>query len=134
MNGRHQILNDEEFWLRLEYEASAWLELSDDPALRRFWVDGFVPELATNTKRGIDAEGAVWIGEGGRNQYQYRFVAALPQNLLHKMARRFHIESLSLHLGQQFLEIVVASGNRIAEPGAAPRGSPAEPLRSSGIG
>jgi hypothetical protein len=42
MNGRDQILNDQEFWTRLEFVASRWLETSDDRDLKRFWVDGFL--------------------------------------------------------------------------------------------
>ena len=133
MSGRQQILDDKDFWLRLEYEASTWLGRANDPSLRRFWVDGFIPECATNSHYGLDVEGAVWIGEGGRDQYQYRFVASLPQKLLCGVGRRSHIKSLSLDVSQRFLGMVLASGERIAEPDAPPNCGPAEPLGNSGV-
>jgi hypothetical protein len=117
-DGRH-ILNDEDFWLRLEYAASAWLEASADPSLSRLWVDGFIPHGTSNTHQGIDVEGAVWIGEGGRNQHHYRFVASLPQEMLKETTRHCHIESLLFDEGQQLLKIVITSGDRIAVPAAS---------------
>ena len=40
MSDRHQTLDDHQSsWTRLEYDASHWLEASDDKALRRFWID-----------------------------------------------------------------------------------------------
>ena len=58
MSDRHQIKDDQQFWERLEYAASHWLQSSGDVALRRFWIDGFLPEAAKNTRRGVDVEGA----------------------------------------------------------------------------
>jgi hypothetical protein len=107
MTDRCQILDDQEFWTRLEFDSSGWLKNSDDPTLRRFWIDGFIPETATNTKRGLDVTGAVWVGEGSWMQYQYRFLASVPQKLLHGHRHGFEIESLSLDEGGQLLEIVI---------------------------
>jgi len=36
----------------LEYGATAWLATAADRNLRRFWIDGFIPEAMRNTKRG----------------------------------------------------------------------------------
>ena len=83
MNPRHAIIGDKDFWLRLERAASAWLSSSDKKLLRRFWIDGFVPETAKDTQRGADVEGVIWLGEGSRQQHEYRFVASIPQKLLH---------------------------------------------------
>jgi hypothetical protein len=59
MNLRHTIIGDKEFWSRLERAASAWLSSSDEKHLRRFWIDGFIPETAKNTQRGVDVEGII---------------------------------------------------------------------------
>ena len=115
MTGRHQILNDQEFWTRLEYDASRWLENSDDQGLRKFWIDGFLPETARDTKFGVEVEGTVWVGERGRVQYEYHFAASVPQKLLHRRRESFEIESLSLDEAQQLLEVVVSGRMGIAE-------------------
>lgn len=103
-----QILDDEEFWTRLEYDASQWLQSSNDKELRRHWVDGFTPTNAVNTKRGLDAEGVAWVmGEGG---CEYRFLVSIPQKLLHRKKQKLEIESLSLDKDQRVLEVVVSCG------------------------
>lgn len=107
MTNRHQILEDRDFWARLEYDATPWLAAAPDPALRRFWVDGFIPDAATNTQRGLDVEGVVWLVEG-RQQHGCRFVASLPQKLLQSRRRIFAIEDISLAEGQQCLKVVIA--------------------------
>jgi hypothetical protein len=107
-NDRDQILDDEPFWDRLEYMGSHWLERSDDRALRRFWIDGFLPEALTNTKHGADVEGTVWVGEGSRIQHPYRFVASIPQKMIHRRRQTFTIERLVLDERRQILQIVVA--------------------------
>jgi hypothetical protein len=132
MSDRHQILDDQEFWTRLEYDASRWLETSSDRALRRYWVDGFVPANAINTKRGLDVEGVAWVMGGGNGEY--RFIASVPQKLLHGKSQSFEIESLSVDEDQHLLEVVVACRKAIAEAGAAPNGGPAQPSGIPGVG
>jgi len=107
MTNRHQILEDRDFWARLEYDATRWVAAAPDPALRRFWIDGFIPDAATNTQRGLDVEGVVWIGEGSQ-QRGWRFVASVPQKLLHRYRQIFAIESLSLDAERQCLDVVIA--------------------------
>src|SRR3979411_1151879 len=96
MSDHRQILNDRDFWTRLEFVASRWLETSDDPKLRRFWIDGFLPEIGRGRRFGIDGEGMAWVGDGSRNQFQYRFVVALPQKTLHRRTPGFVIDRLFL--------------------------------------
>ncbi len=83
MNDRDEIISDQPFRSRLEYSATAWLATAADRNLRQFWKDGFIPEAMRNTNRGGDVEGTVWVGEGSSTQHQYRFVASVPQKLLH---------------------------------------------------
>ena len=53
MNHRDQLIQNKEFWMRLEYIFSGWLQESDDKELRQYWCDGISPSKATNTKLGI---------------------------------------------------------------------------------
>lgn len=108
MSERHQLLNDREFWTRLEYAASQCLENSEDAALRRFWVDGFLPDSARDTKFGADFEGTAWVGVGARRQERFRFIASLPQEMLVRKAPAFVIELLSLDEAQQKLHLTLA--------------------------
>ena len=107
-------MKDEEFWTRLEFDASHWLESSDDKTLRRFWIDGFLPESITDTKHGADVEGTAWVGIGGREQYQYRFFVSVPQKMLHRGRQTFRIERLSLDEAEQILQIEVVSERQVA--------------------
>jgi hypothetical protein len=107
LSDREDILEDKEFWTRLEYVASAWLQNSEDNSLRRYWVDGFLPETVTNTKRGVDVEGQAWVGEGARNQHTYRFVVSVPQKMLHCRRGSFSIEQLALDEANESLNLVV---------------------------
>ena len=109
MSERHQILNDQEFWSRLEYEASRGLANSADQALTQFWIDGFLPEAISDTKSGADVEGIVWVGEGPRIQHQYRFVVSVPQKMLHRRRKSFSIDRFDLDAEQQVLQIAVVS-------------------------
>lgn len=114
MGDRHQILDDEEFWTRLEYDASHWVENSDDKALRRFWIDGFLPEDVKDTKRGVNVEGTAWVGTGPRMQYPYRFVVSVPQKMLHRRRQTYSIEQLFLDDAEQMLQIALLSEKQVA--------------------
>lgn len=108
MSDRHQLLNDRQFWTRLEYAASQWLENSEDAVLRQFWVDGFLPDRAMDTKFGADFDGTAWVGVGARRQERFRFIASLPQEMLARKAPAFVIEKLSLDETQQTLRLTLA--------------------------
>src|SRR5690349_6931798 len=105
---RHDILHDKEFWLQLEFKASGWLTTCDDPHLRGFWIDGFSPGLARNTKSGLEVEGTAWVM--GRTTGEYQFITVLPQKLLHRRNPAFVIDGLSFDEGHRTLRIVLASG------------------------
>lgn len=119
MNDRTEILRDQDFWIRVEHTASEWLASAAETKLRRFWIDGFIPQAAKNTKRGLDVEGRAWVGEGPQMQYQYVFIASVPQKLLHKQVRRFCIENLFLDEAEKSLRMLLAGTER----GPAPDGA-----------
>ena len=54
-----------------------------------------------------------WVGIGGREQYQYRFVVAVPEKMLHRR-ETFSIEQLSLDEAQQTLQIEVTHEKPVA--------------------
>ena len=98
----------------MEFDASRWLESLDVKTLRRFWIDGFLPETITNTKHGADVEGTARVGIGARDQYQYRFVVSVPQRMLHRGRQTFCIERLSLDEAEQTLQIEVVREKQVA--------------------
>lgn len=114
VNERHKIIDDLEFWDRLEYDTSRWLEGSEDKALRRFWIDGFLPESIIDTKHGVEVEGTAWVGVGAREQRPYHFVVSVPQKMLHRRRQSFSIERLSLDAAEQTLRIQVLSEKECA--------------------
>jgi hypothetical protein len=57
-------MKDPLFWTRLAYTACGLLQESDDKSLRGFWIDDFLPESATDTKRGVNVAGTAWVGNG----------------------------------------------------------------------
>jgi hypothetical protein len=108
---RDQIMGDQRFWERLEYEACHWLKDSTEQHVKGFWIDGFLPETVTNTKHGADVEGTAWVGEGTRTQQSYRFTVSLPQKMLHRRPQILSIDSLSLDAAGRTLQISVSGGN-----------------------
>jgi len=114
-------MQDKTFWTRLEYEASALLRSSTDCELRRFWLDGFIPEAFAKTRRGLDVKGATWVGEGPRLQHQYSFVVSVPRCQLNRQAEDIKIESLSFDHKQRLLTIVIANVTQTASFEIAPK-------------
>jgi hypothetical protein len=108
MSDRHEIIDDKEFWTRLEYDASRWLEGLEDKTLRGLWIDGFLPDGIKDTKHGIDVEGTAWVGDGPRKQNQYRFVVSIPQRMIHHHRETYTISQLVLSEAQQTLQIEIA--------------------------
>jgi hypothetical protein len=134
MSKRDEILTDRDFWLQLEFTASGWFRTCDDHKRRGYWIDGFLPRVARNTKLGIEVEGTAWVVDGTGHQTEYEFVADLPQKLLHRPTPAFVIEALSLDEAHRTLRIELARPKAIAEPSASPNGGPAERLANSGVG
>jgi hypothetical protein len=86
---RHEIIKDALFWTKFAYSVCGWLGEAEDVLLRRFWIDDFLPESATDTKRGVDVEGKAWVGDGPRDQQAYRFIVSIPQKMLQLPAGYF---------------------------------------------
>jgi hypothetical protein len=111
MSDRHQIMDDRTFWLRLEYDAGGWLA---DKIRGGLWIDGFMPEFITDTKRGVDIEGVAWVANGGREQYPYRFPVSVPQKMLHRRRDNFSIEELNLDESRKILQIRIVNEREVA--------------------
>jgi hypothetical protein len=102
-------MKDALFWTQLAYMACGWLRNSEDASLRRFWIDDFLPESATDTKHGVDVQGTAWVGDGSRDQYPYRFIVSVPQKMLHRRPDSFSIERFVLDEAQHTLQMQIAS-------------------------
>ena len=107
-------MKDALFWTKLAYSACGWLRDSEDASLRRFWIDDFLPEGATDTKRGVDVEGTAWVGDGPRDQQAYRFIVSVPQKMLHRRRDTFSIESFVLDEKQHTLQVDIGNENHVA--------------------
>jgi hypothetical protein len=102
-------MKDALFWTKLAYSACGWLRDSEDASLRRFWIDDFLPESATDTKRGVDVEGTAWVGDGPRDQYPYSFIVSVPQKMLHRRSDSFLIERFVLDEVQHTLQMEISN-------------------------
>lgn len=105
---RRSILTDSGFWLQLEYELSGWLAASSDPELRRYWIDGFDAAGMTNTQRGADVTGLVWMARGGSDQMPFDFAVSLPQALLYRREGGYDIAEVGIDEGQRMLRVVLS--------------------------
>lgn len=107
-SNRHHVLSGT-FWTKLAYVACGWLTDSEDVSLRRFWIDDFLPESATDTKLGVDVEGKAWVGGDSRTMHPYRFIVSIPQKILSRRERDFSIEHLVLEETKRTLQIQIVS-------------------------
>ncbi|MFO1485715.1 MAG: hypothetical protein U1F71_20300 [Verrucomicrobiaceae bacterium] len=107
-------MKDALFWTQLAFTACGWLRESEDASLRRFWIDDFLPESATDTKRGLDVEGTAWVGDGPRDQHPYRFVVSIPQKMLHRRRDSFSIERFDLDEERHNLQVEIGHENPVA--------------------
>ncbi len=110
MSDRNEIMRDTGFWVRLAYVSCGFLYRCEDKALRRYWIDDFLPEDITHTKHGAEISGIAWVGDGPRRQEEYRFLAVLPQKLLHRRGP-FPFGQFVLDESRRTLEIELVHGN-----------------------
>jgi hypothetical protein len=113
-SNRHQAISDSLFWTRLAFSACGRLQSSDDPSLRRFWIDDFLPEIFTDTKLGVDVEGTAWVGEDSRVQHSYRFIVSIPQKMLHSWEQGFSINYLVINEARRTLQIQIIGERQVA--------------------
>ena len=111
---RHEMMKDALFWTKLAYSACGLLRDSDDVSLRRYWVDDFLPESVTDTKRGVDIEGTAWVGDGPRDQQPYRFIVSVPQRMLHRRRDSFSIERFYFDEEHHTLQVEIGHENPVA--------------------
>ena len=104
---RHQVLKDPLFWTRLAYASSGLLRESPDKSQRRFWVDDFMPESATDTKQGVNIEGMAWVVEGSQTMLPYRFLVSIPQRMLGYRRDNFLIERFELNEEHHTLRVEI---------------------------
>jgi len=125
MNARHAIFQDREFWSHLEFTLTGWLADHEEKDLRRFWIDGFIPEGIKDTKYGADVEGKAWVGTSAREQSAYRFVASIPQSLLARTNREYRLSEVHLNPENRQIEFTIEKkANNAEKVGAATARSP----------
>jgi hypothetical protein len=107
VSDRHQVLRDEQFWLKLEYVLCGWFRACGDRSLGGFWCDGVIPEFAADTREGIEVTGIAWIVEN-RKQHKCSFTASIPQRMLARRRDEFVITDLALDLDHKKLAFTVA--------------------------
>lgn len=112
MNDRHEILQDKQFWLMLEYGMSDWFRTCGDNSLGGFWCDGFIPEAARDTKEGIEVSGIAWVADGRSMQHKCTFTAAIPQRMLAKRRGDVLIGDLALDMNRKELTFAVAPAGK----------------------
>jgi hypothetical protein len=110
MNHRHQILDDKDFWLRLEFDMSGRLSESPDKNRRRYWIDGFIPQSISDTRDGVEVTGEVWVAEHAGGQTKCRFMATVPQRLLHRTIQDFDYEIVALDVERKLVELSIKKG------------------------
>ncbi len=74
----------------------------------RYWIDGFIPDTIQNSQYGVLVEGVVWVVDG-QKPIEMRFLAHLPQKLLHKKIDNFKYGDICLDLEQGLLEFEIIS-------------------------
>ncbi|GIF72649.1 hypothetical protein [Asanoa siamensis] len=64
-------MNEDDFWLRLEYRVSAEFRGFTDKDLRQFWCDGFVPEEYDLLAERPCIRGMAWCGPTGQDTWTF---------------------------------------------------------------
>ena len=87
--------------------------------MRRYWVDGFLPSEARNTRIGLVVQGKVWmaISGGSGAQDKWDFQLSLPQNMLHKQIRSY--VCLIRHFDEHGKLLDIEISKDAAQPAAA---------------
>ena len=112
MTDRHEVLQDAQFWLMLEYGMSGWFRDCGDKSLGGFWCDGFIPESAQDTKEGIEVSGIAWIAKGRGSQDKFSFIASIPQRMLGGRRAGAAIGDLMIDLSRQELRLSVVPASK----------------------
>ena len=107
MSGRHEILEDKDFWLMLEFGISGWFRTCGDKSLGGFWCDGFLPENARNTREGVDVSGTAWLAEGQKAQHKCTFTVSIPQRMLSRRRGEVIFDELTLDIARKQLRFAV---------------------------
>lgn len=113
MDPRHEILRDASFWSSLEFDLCGWFASASDPSLRGRWCDGVLPELARNTREGIEVTGKAWIMNGSSAD-RWEFTLSVPQKMLRR--RRAELTITEVMLDQQRKTLSFSLVRKASEP------------------
>jgi hypothetical protein len=112
VNDRHEVLEDAQFWLMLEYGMSGWFRDCGDKALGGFWCDGFTPVSARDTREGVEVSGIAWIVKGRESQDKFSFIASIPQRMLGGRRADATIGDLTIDLASRELRVSVVPASK----------------------
>jgi hypothetical protein len=112
VNDRHEILQDKDFWLMLEFGLSGWFPVCGDKSLAEFWCDGFIPENAKNMRDGIEVSGTAWVAEGQEAQHRCSFTACIPQRMLSRRRGEVTFSELTLDIARKELRFAVSPAGK----------------------
>ena len=109
MTNDEAILKDFVFWGRLSRVANATMMASGDKALRRQWIDDFLPESAKASNDGLRVEGAAHL-MGHKNGHfgTYHFVALLAWKVVRHAEQEPAIERIELDHHREEISLVVS--------------------------
>jgi hypothetical protein len=70
-------MDESGFWDHLEYRVCDEIGGLREPGFRRYWCDGFLPDLYVFDESPPRVVGRVWMGIGPREQEEWRFTLLL---------------------------------------------------------
>ncbi len=109
MGDRDDVMQDHEFWLKLEFWLSGWFRECGDKSMGGLWCDGVTPVSTENTKDGIVVRGTAWIADGSRAQTKYSFEASIPQRMLARRRDDFVVADLLVDRDRSSIVFSIAS-------------------------
>jgi hypothetical protein len=78
---RDFLVDEQEFWERLEYRVCGELAGMEDRDLRALWCDGFIPRQLLIDDGPPRIIGYAWMAIGAREQDQWNFIFYLPTSV-----------------------------------------------------
>ncbi|WP_127501969.1 hypothetical protein [Actinoplanes solisilvae] len=69
-------MEEQDFWVRLEYRISAEFTGFDDKQLRWFWCDGLIPEEYDLAGSAPSIRGRAWCGADGQDRWRFTLILA----------------------------------------------------------
>jgi uncharacterized protein YceK len=112
MRTRKEIFDDSELWAQLTHLTCDRPQNADGTGSKRFRIQIFALEDATDSTDGVDVGGKAWVSEDQGAEQLYSLVISLPQNMLRGQKRDISIEKLHVDEAKHSVRLVVRIGLR----------------------